>query len=196
MALESRHTAKLRSDDRICYGQMRTQTTRNDAQIEHQRVVIGNGLNCLNCTPSIASSLSFSSLRAARAPGVRSEFRSPAVSAARHRQSLNGKWFDIHFTIASGTCCRRTPTTTRWWRELMVSRSNNRHPLSAYRADLYRANRCGPGFRSVTEMQQGQVGDQRVTNAAMVVDLPAPLPPESVVPARQGQKFGQKSRSS
>ncbi len=62
----------------------------------------------------------------------------------------------------------------------MVSASNNRHPLSAYRADLYRANPGGPGFRGVTEMQQGQVGDQAVTNAAMVVDLPAPLPPESV----------------
>ncbi|GDU60837.1 hypothetical protein ExPUPEC61_03431 [Escherichia coli] len=80
----------------------------------------------------------------------------------RHRQALNGKWFDIHFTIASGNLLQ-----THTDHYTLVARVNGvKHRITDTRFQLtvqtfIARTAGGPGFRSVTEMQQGQIGDKR-----------------------------------
>ena len=80
----------------------------------------------------------------------------------RHRQSLNGKRLDIHFTIASGNLLQ-----THTDHHALVARVNGvEHRITDTRFQLtvqtfIARTAGGPGFRGVTEMQQGQVGDQR-----------------------------------
>ena len=81
----------------------RTQTTRDDAQIEHQRVVIGNGVKLLKLHAFHRLELVFQLVqrqytRVAFVEGFGHQLR----RQHRHRQALNGKRFDIDFTIASG----------------------------------------------------------------------------------------------
>ena len=59
-------------------------------------------LNCLNWTPSIASSLSFSSLRLTTRAAIVQRFGQQLGRQDRGRQSLNGERFNIDFTIAPG----------------------------------------------------------------------------------------------
>ena len=139
------------------------QTTRDDAQIEHQRVVIGNGVELFKLHAFHRLELVFQLVKRqhARLAFVQG-FGHQLCRLHRHRQSLNGKWFDIHFTIASGNLLQ-----THTDHHALVARVNGvEHRITDTRFQLtvqtfIARTAGGPGFRSVTEMQQGQVGDQR-----------------------------------
>ena len=80
----------------------------------------------------------------------------------RHRQALNGKWFDINFTIAPGNLLQ-----THADHHALVARVNGvEHRITDTRFQLtvqtfIARTAGGPGLRGVTEMQQGQVGNER-----------------------------------
>ncbi len=141
----------------------RAQTACDDAQIEHQRMVVGNRVELLELHAFDSIELVFQLLQAqhARLTFVH-RFGQQLRRLDGGRQTLNSKRFDIDFAVAPGNLLQ-----TYAYDHALVTRVHDvqhgvTHASFQLTVQAFIARTTGgPGFRGVTDVQHGQVWDQR-----------------------------------
>ena len=135
----------------------RAQTTGDEAQVEHQRMVIGDRVELLKLHAFHLVELLFQ-LRQRQDACLTfiQRLRHQLRGLHRHRQSLNGKRFDIDFTVASGNLLQ----THTHHHALMARVDRIQHRITDTRFQLtvqtFIARAAGRAcFGGVTEVQQG-----------------------------------------
>ncbi len=155
----------------------RTQTFRDHAQIEHQRVVIGDGvklleLHALHLFHALFQLLQRQHARLAIAHGLGQQFG----RLYRGRQALDGERFDVDLTIAP---CHLLQAHTD--HHALVARVDDveggvTHAGTQLAVQAFVARTAGGArFGGVTEVQQRQVGDQCGDEGRHGGGLPRPV---------------------
>ncbi|CCJ83754.1 hypothetical protein BN133_131 [Cronobacter dublinensis 582] len=141
----------------------RTQTTRHHAQIEHQRVVIGDGVELLELHPFHRVDFIFELVEAQHARlTIVQGLGEQLCRQYGARQALNSERFDVHFTVAPGDLLQ----THAHQHALMARVHDIQHRITdarfefAVQALIARATGRAR-FGGVAEMQKRKVRDKR-----------------------------------
>ena len=140
----------------------RTQTTRDNAQIEHQRVIIGYRVELLELHPFHLFKLVFQLVETQHARlALVKGFRQQLGRLNGHRQPLDSKRLDIHFTIATGDLLQAHAHDHALVVRVDHVQYRITHPGPQLPVQTFIARTAGgPRFGGVAEVQQGQVRNQ------------------------------------